>query len=296
MKEITNSDGSRSFEIEKDGVLFRLKEKCDWTLIVTRVYVTTKFKGGEIVIPDNAGGNPITEINTYGKIDTNGLEYDLIIPDSIKQIYSASFTGCSPIRKLFIGKNVQLIGKHSFYKTSVDEVYWPDECCYVAANCFGMATVKRFVASNNLRYLDSLAFAGGNLETLDLTNVIGGEELMSWAGTRKIREIIPPFYGTATAELNGYQLDKDGVLKRMEQLGEAKIKFVDPKGAHFALTGKFGDRNKLAEAIIQKGGRIDSMIGEDTTYIIVGSEPDDNMLYEAEINWVATISEGNLIL
>ena len=134
--------------IEKDGIIFIcLKLAGKWTLIKNEV--TPEFKGKKIVLPSEIeDGSPITQINMYEGVNTAARVCDLYIPDTIEKIESHSFfSTCSPIGKLFMGKNVRSVGTDSFCFSSIEEVHWPDSCKEVPKDCFSHTSIKKFIST-----------------------------------------------------------------------------------------------------------------------------------------------------
>ena len=74
---------------------------------------TSNSLSGDIVIPSNLGGYPVTKIDSlsfHNRSDITGIE----IPDSVVTINSSAFSGCSNVKTLVIGKSVATISELAF--------------------------------------------------------------------------------------------------------------------------------------------------------------------------------------
>ena len=183
------------------------------------IEVTPHFKGGVISIPDRVeeANSVITSI-AYAKIQTKGVPYSLHIPDSVSTIGAETFCGCSPMDKLIMGK-VRLVMPRSFTDTSINEVYWSDNCGRVNEGCFNRTKINKFVSGSSLRYISAHALIGGSIKILDFSNTITYGMLEIHPYEWKVQELIPSYYDFDRAKivtaLYGFEEGENGVLRKV---------------------------------------------------------------------------------
>lgn len=251
----------------------------------------------DIVIPEKVkSGQPITVIDLHNTIDVSGgPNYNLHIPDSVETISGCSFNNCRPaLNKIYMGKGIKKIESNAFYGTSAEEVYWSDSCNTVPRGCFSKAVVKRFIAGSSLQSINPMAFSDGCVEVIDLTNTIGSEMVL-YPERWRSKEIIPPFYGTVDISDSNWDVESDGVIRRVR--GGSSGALVNPSGNEFVITGKLSSvRSTFERAIISRGGTVAKTVTSRTDYLIIGDKPGSVKLNAAKKFGTPTISEHELIL
>lgn len=199
---------------ETSGFMVNMEKTFDedgW--IIKSVLCGPGYKGGAINLPDRGfDGKPVVIVNLTSPINTHGQQYDLVIPDTVHSI--AGGRRCSPIRELFMGKNVKTVWDYAFERTFADKVYWPNSCDTIPEGCFNYSNIKQFVAGDSLERISYNAFTNANIEILDLRNVLMGDELSIWPATWGVKEIIPPFYGKAQIVNDDWIMCDDGVIRK----------------------------------------------------------------------------------
>ena len=124
----------------------------DGTITITRY----TGPGGDVIIPDNINGLPVTSIGDWAFSDSTGLT-SIVIPDSLTTIGERAFFGCSGLNSVVIPDRVTGIGYGAF------------------AYCSGLATVSIGISVQNIGIE---AFRG----CVSLTSVAIPESVVSIGG------------------------------------------------------------------------------------------------------------------
>lgn len=84
--------------------------------------ITSCMCGGEIIIPEEIDGYPVTAIG-YRAFHLSEMITNISLPDSLITIEDEAFAGCKMLKSLVIPQNVQSIGSHAigydFVATSI---------------------------------------------------------------------------------------------------------------------------------------------------------------------------------
>ncbi len=125
----------------KKNADFSYTELEDGTLEIKHCYSPSKVK--KLVIPEKIDGKTVSTIGSYAF--TDGENYDayvsgdyftveeLVLPNSIKRIYYSAFAGCSTLKKVTFGKNIEFIDSTVLVDTAYaeDEKNWYNNMLYV---------------------------------------------------------------------------------------------------------------------------------------------------------------------
>ncbi len=74
--------------------------------------ITSCYCGGDIVIPEEIEGYPVTTIG-YRAFHLREMITGILLPDNLIRIEDEAFAGCKLLKSLVIPKNVQSIGSHA---------------------------------------------------------------------------------------------------------------------------------------------------------------------------------------
>lgn len=85
----------------------------------------------EVVIPDT-----VTEIKSFAFDGCTGIE-KITIPDSVVKIGYSAFQNCTSLKEIHIGKNVKEIGDNAFYNaSSLEKINIPDSLKFIGNDVF----------------------------------------------------------------------------------------------------------------------------------------------------------------
>ncbi len=172
---------------------------------------------GELVIPNEYEGLPVTKIDSYGFNSTYITK--VVIPDSVTTIGSEAFNNCIELKEIVMSKNIEYVGNWCFNKTAFynNEDNWENGVLYcgslliegkvdfegtlkikngtksVADSAFRFReNLKEVVFPNSLTHINNTAFYG-----CALTNVVLSEGLefigsASFGGNQQLIEVSIP--------------------------------------------------------------------------------------------------------
>ena len=85
---------------------------------------------GELVIPNEYEGLPVTKIDSYGFNSTYITK--VVIPDSVTTIGSDAFNNCIELKEIVMSKNIEYVGNWCFNKTAFynNEDNWENGVLY----------------------------------------------------------------------------------------------------------------------------------------------------------------------
>lgn len=95
--------------------------------------------GGDVVIPSEIRGFPVTEINGFRswRSDPNVHITSIVIPDSVTTLGSNAFSDCSDIVSITLPDSITTIGGVAFYGcTSLESIIIPDSVTSIGRNAF----------------------------------------------------------------------------------------------------------------------------------------------------------------
>lgn len=92
----------------------------------------------------------------------------IVIPNSVEQIYTSAFDGCSSVTSLQIGSNVRKIGNYAFQGTKISNLVIPDMVDTIGSYAFANSSLlSSVVVGKNVKFIDGFAFGNcTNLKTI----------------------------------------------------------------------------------------------------------------------------------
>ncbi|MGN1102423.1 MAG: leucine-rich repeat protein, partial [Huintestinicola sp.] len=138
--------------------------------IYTDHIVITGYDGdntGELIIPDEIEGLPVTEIEMLG-VPENTTR--LVIPDSVKIIQRGAFLGCKALETVELGADVEYIGEKAFINCEyLRTVNMGEKVRYIGDYCFaGDARLEKIIMPDTVEYLGEGAFMLCNLRYFNI--------------------------------------------------------------------------------------------------------------------------------
>lgn len=133
---------------------------------------------GEIIIPEEINGVPVTEIGADCFKECKDIK-SVVIPDSIKKIGKYAFWFCRGLTSVNIPKNITVIETGVFYScTSLRSVTIPNSVTEIGSTAFlGCERFISIVIPDSVKSIDSAAFMG----CTQLKNIIIPESVTSIA-------------------------------------------------------------------------------------------------------------------
>ena len=172
---------------------------------------------GELVIPNEYEGLPVTKIDSYGFNSTYITK--VVIPDSVTIIGSEAFNNCIELKEIVMSKNIEYVGNWCFNKTAFynNEDNWENGILYcgslliegkvdfegtlkikngtksVADSAFRFReNLKEVVFPNSLTHINNTAFYGCALTNLTLSEGLVYIGQGSFGGNQQLTEISIP--------------------------------------------------------------------------------------------------------
>lgn len=92
----------------------------------------------------------------------------IVVPNSVEQIYTGAFKGCSSVTSIHLGKNVRKIGNYAFEGTKISTLVIPDLVDTIGGSAFANSSLlSSVVVGKNVKYIDGYAFGNcTNLKTI----------------------------------------------------------------------------------------------------------------------------------
>ena len=122
-------------------------------------YMITLYRGTstDITIPDTIYGKPVTALRSDMFYDKENI-HSVSIPDSVIQIETNTFSGCSNLQKVVLPKGLKTIPSFDGCK-NLEEIVWPDN--YTSFESFyGCSKLKSFQIPEGMTTIPSWAFSG----------------------------------------------------------------------------------------------------------------------------------------
>jgi NAD-dependent DNA ligase len=249
----------------------------------------------------------LTKIGTLNKSVSElykDINITLNIPDSVTTICQHSLSFTKTIKKVTGMKNVTQIGEAAFSNSSLEEIIWPDKCEEVKNGVFLSCNLKKFSGGQSIKDIDRFAFNYCKADYVDLsdTSIISADinalfvrnggsvsniklpSFMQWEMDEDIR----------TQLTSGYELDKDGTLKRKTSGAIGGI-VGGIAGNEFVITGTLSMvRADFEREIISRGGFVSNRVSRSTTYLIVGAKPGATKLNAGKKYGIPQVTENDV--
>ena len=148
-------------------------------------------KGGEIVIPSEIEGLPVTEIFDgafYSEEITS-----IVLPDSVREISEHMCAGCINLRSIKLPANITSIPEFAFEGCiSLEKIEIPSEVTHIdRCAFFGCTSLKEVKLPEKLESFDDSCFSDCGLESIDFPKGVTEIPLRSFTGNRFKELIIP---------------------------------------------------------------------------------------------------------
>lgn len=234
--------------------------------------------GGDIVIPDTLGGDPVTAIGD--SVFVKRMLGDVTIPESVTVIGKYAFY-CSGLTSVNIPEDVTVIGDYAFSECMLTDITLPLGITEIGASVFsGCTLLTEVVIPEGVTSIDTFAFQScEKLESVTLPDSLVKIGNTAFSGCRKLNNVALPedlkkigFYAFACCESLDEITIPDGIISIGEgafyacislpgiSVGENNEYYTEDEGILF-------DKDK--ESIIQyPAGK------NDEEYIIPGNEDD----------------------
>ena len=191
------------------------------------VVVSYCEKGGDIVIPSEIEGLPVTEI--FDGAFCSEKITSIVLPDSVHEISEHMCADCINLRSIKLPANITSIPEFAFEGcSSLEKIDIPsgvthiDRCAF-----FGCTSLKEVKLPEKLETLNDSCFADCGLESIDFPKGVTEIPLRSFTGNRfkelTIPENIKKIDGWAFYEC--YKLEKLTVLNPLCDI-ESRLDFV----------------------------------------------------------------------
>ena len=144
---------------------------------------------GNITIPDNINGIPVTEIGSHAFQSMFDL-VSVTVPDSVKTISSCAFEWCIHLENIEFGNSLEMIGMCAFYHCDLKNATFPETLRSIGMSAFSDCPLEEVSFGDHLEEIDSNAFSGTNITELDFGNApvtIASNAFKKCLQLRKIR-------------------------------------------------------------------------------------------------------------
>lgn len=148
---------------------------CAFTLNETEDgYIVTGIAEGDLLteIPATHLGLPVTEIGAHafeGKSLTQ-----IALPDSVTVIGDYAFCGCTALKSVTFGKELQTIGEYAFKETAIKELDLPDTLTLVKDEAFSFTKQLKYVEIPKSAKLVGFVFWKSGLQKAKITGSTTG--------------------------------------------------------------------------------------------------------------------------
>ncbi len=287
----------------------KIKAVEEWQLSKTVPGKLGRYKGNdvELVFPTEVKGTAISGIaSTTSKVPDNYKQItSIVIPEGYVTIGDYAFYGCENLERVVLPSTITTIGKMAFSACSkLVEIILPDSLTTLGEKAFYLCkNLKKVTFSKSLRMIPEYAFAGTDLQEIDLPENIQtiqkgcfemcalqtvivrckkmtsyGMCFTSYSTVYYCQEgAMRGVYGVTKKQLRLLKEQADGSIDMTEENVKLESVFqldtvdnIEFKEKIFVLSGFSGDeQEKLTEFITSKGGEVKSSTVVDTNYLIV---------------------------
>lgn len=146
-----------------------------------------KYKGNraKVVIPKYIWGKPVTILKRDCFADNNNME-EVIIPDTVTDVYERAFENCGSLKSVTLGKSMKYIGTSVFesdvnlttvnMNNSIEEIGW-----FAFNNC---ENLKEISLPDSVRKIQTRAFSSSGLERINIPDSVQKIEPYAFHNTK----------------------------------------------------------------------------------------------------------------
>ena len=150
--------------------------------------------GGDLVIPEQIDGYPVTSIDDYA-FSYCGELTSIVIPESVTVIEDYAFKECSSVKSINIPKEIDTLGKGVFQDcSSLTRIVVPDTIERIEASTFyGCKGLTEIVLPKNLKSIGSEAFrVCSSITELDIPESVTVIENNAFNACKNLKELVLP--------------------------------------------------------------------------------------------------------
>lgn len=242
---------------------------------------------GNIVIPDQIEGYPVTQIADYAFDECDDIK-TVIIGNKVKRVGNHSFYFCKRLTKVTVGSSVLEIGESAFqYNMLLEEISLPDTIIKIGT--FAFDDTEYYKNAKNWDSTKSIVYVGKYLLAVK-TTVKGDFAIKS--GTLGIADC---------ALSNCTAITSVSIPGSVRSIGSAAFdncnglkKVIIPDSVKYIHGYAFQGCTALSDITIGKGvERVGSFAFDNTGYSKKTANWSNNILYIG--NWLMDVKEGNAV-
>lgn len=95
------------------------------------------------------------------------------IPDSVEKIDNYTFSNCTKLNKITLGKGIKEIGKHAFCNTSIDKIIIPSDVEKIEQCTFkDCINLKEIILNDKIKEIGDSAFENTNIKNIEIPSSI----------------------------------------------------------------------------------------------------------------------------
>ena len=149
---------------------------------------------GDITVPDNFNGKPVTVIEGFGQYNKMANVTSINLPNTIKIIADESFKECSEITTINIPDSVTYIGEGAFSGcNSLSQVNIPSKVKYIGKQAFQKTAITTAIIPNTVKSVNAYTFHGcSSLAAISMPNSVTYIGEYAFSGCTNISSIAIP--------------------------------------------------------------------------------------------------------
>ncbi len=221
-------------------------------------------KSGDVVIPSEIEGLPVTEIFD-GAFYSDKIT-SIVLPDSVHEISENMCANCINLRSIKLPANITYIPEFAFDGCiSLEKIDIPSEVTHIGRCAFyGCSSLKEVKLPEKLETLDNSCFADCGLESIDFPKGVTEIPLRSFTGNRFKELTIPENVKKIDvwAFFECYKLEKLTVLNPQCEI-DSRLDFVFG-GGHRDENGDLIEERVPCTCYGYKGSTLEKLANEST--------------------------------